>query len=133
MSQSREQATVGKIHASISVGRRALPPQPLILKWLHPSLSLSLPTPITTTTTQSSPGSPVSSTVCGDEVSESQTFCCLVCITFYDHIFFPPNNPFFVMLHCLCMSSYKAEIRYKILPSCIFIQFCPDKQGTKLC
>ena len=34
--QSREQATVGRTHASMSVGGHALPPHPLILKWLHP-------------------------------------------------------------------------------------------------
>ena len=33
---SREQATVGRTHASMSVGGHALPPHPLILKWLHP-------------------------------------------------------------------------------------------------
>ena len=35
--QSREQATVGRTHASMSVGGHALPPHPLILKWLHPA------------------------------------------------------------------------------------------------
>ena len=34
--QSREQATVGRTHASIGVGGHALPLHPLILKWLHP-------------------------------------------------------------------------------------------------
>ena len=34
--QCREQATVGRTHASMSVGGHALPPHPLILKWLHP-------------------------------------------------------------------------------------------------
>ena len=34
--QCREQATVGRTHASMSVGGHALSPQPLILKWLHP-------------------------------------------------------------------------------------------------
>ena len=34
--QSREQAMVGRTHASMSVGGHALPPHPLILKWLHP-------------------------------------------------------------------------------------------------
>ena len=34
--QSREQATVGRTHASMSVGGHALPPHPLILKWPHP-------------------------------------------------------------------------------------------------
>ena len=32
----REQATVGRTYASMSVGGQALPPYPLILKWLHP-------------------------------------------------------------------------------------------------
>ena len=56
--------------ASMSVGVHALPPHPLILKWLHP------PPPhthtqhhhTTTTTTPVFPSSPVSSTVSGDEV-----------------------------------------------------------------
>ena len=34
--QCREQATVGRTYASMSVGGHALPPHPLILKWLHP-------------------------------------------------------------------------------------------------
>ena len=34
--QCREQATIGRTHASMSVGGHALPPHPLILKWLHP-------------------------------------------------------------------------------------------------
>ena len=33
--QCREQATVGRTHASMSVGGHALPPHALILKWLH--------------------------------------------------------------------------------------------------
>ena len=33
--QSREQATVGRAYASMSVGGHALPPHPLILKWLY--------------------------------------------------------------------------------------------------
>ena len=37
--QSREQATVSKTHASMSVGRNALPPHPLIFEWLIPPLS----------------------------------------------------------------------------------------------
>ena len=36
MIQCREQATVGRTHASMSVGGHALPPYPLILKWPHP-------------------------------------------------------------------------------------------------
>ena len=35
--QSGEQATVGRTHASMSMGGHALPPHPLILKWLHPA------------------------------------------------------------------------------------------------
>ena len=42
--QCREQATVGRTHASMSVGGHALPPHPLILKWLHP---LTTPPPHT--------------------------------------------------------------------------------------
>ena len=63
--QCREQATVGRTHASMSVGGHALPPHPLILKWLHPPPPPSPPPPppththtttttTTTTTTQSS-------------------------------------------------------------------------------
>ena len=37
MRQSREQATVGRTHASMSVGGHAWPPHPLILIWLHPA------------------------------------------------------------------------------------------------
>ena len=71
--QCREQAMIGRTHASMSVGGHALPPHPLILKWLHSSP----PAPTThhhhhhtttTTTTPVFPSSPVSSTVCGDEV-----------------------------------------------------------------
>ena len=36
VTQCREQATVGRTHASMSVGGHALPPHPLILKWFHP-------------------------------------------------------------------------------------------------
>ena len=73
--QCREQATVGRTHASMSVGGHALPPHPLILKWLHPPPPphTHTPPPTHTTTTppplpQSSQACPVSSTVCGDEV-----------------------------------------------------------------
>ena len=66
--QSREQATVGRTHASMSVGGHALPPHPLILKWLHPPPSHTT----ITTTSPVFPSSSVSSTVCGDEVGESQ-------------------------------------------------------------
>ena len=52
--QSREQATVSKTHASMSVGGHALPPHPLILKWF-------MPPPVFQS-------SRVSSIVCGDEV-----------------------------------------------------------------
>ena len=70
--QCREQSKVGRTHASTSVGGHALPPHPLISKWLHP------PPPTHTHTTTTAPphhhhypsflSSPVSSTVCGDEV-----------------------------------------------------------------
>ena len=70
--QSREQATVGRTHASMSVGGHALPPHPLILKWLHlPHTHTHVHSDTTTTTTTTTPvfpSSPVSSTVCGDEV-----------------------------------------------------------------
>ena len=72
--QSREHATVGRTHASMSVGGHALPPHPLILKWLHPAHppppthTHTTTTTTTTTTTPVSPSSPVSSTLCGDEV-----------------------------------------------------------------
>ena len=74
--QFREQATVGRTHASIRVGGHALPPHPLTLKWLHPAPP---PPPLTHTHHHHHqhhypvfPSSPVSSTVCGDEVWESQ-------------------------------------------------------------
>ena len=70
--QSREQATIGGTHASMSVGGHALPPYPLILKWLHPALPPPLTHTSSTTTTPVFPSSPVSSTVYGDEVWESQ-------------------------------------------------------------
>ena len=70
--QCREQATVGRTHASTSVGGHALPPHPLISKWLHPPHTPPQPPPPhyhhITTTTPVFPSSPVSSTVCGDEV-----------------------------------------------------------------
>ena len=43
--QSREQATLGRTHASMSVGGHALPPHPLILKWIHPPPSHTPPPP----------------------------------------------------------------------------------------
>ena len=68
--QCREQATVGRTHASVNVGGHALPPHPLILNGFS-----SPPSPNThthhhhsTTTTPVFPSSPVSSTVFGDEV-----------------------------------------------------------------
>ena len=68
---SREQATVGKTHASMSVEGHALPLYPLILKWLHPH-SLHPPPPHTQPPLPPPhpvfPSSPVSSPVCGDEV-----------------------------------------------------------------
>ena len=72
--QCREQATVIRTRASMSMGGHALPPHPLILKWLQPPPPPQHPPPHThhhphsTTTTPVFPGSPVSSTVCGDEV-----------------------------------------------------------------
>ena len=50
--QSREQATVGRTHASMSVGGHALPPHPLILKCLHHPRP---PPPHTHTTTTTTP------------------------------------------------------------------------------
>ena len=71
--QCREQATVGRTYASMSMGGHAMPPHPLILKWLHPPPPHPHPQHThhhyhTTTTTPVFPSSPVSSTVCGDEV-----------------------------------------------------------------
>ena len=68
---SREQAMVGRTHASMSVGGHALPQHPFILKWLHPPPTPHTHTTTTTTTTTTTPvfpSSPVSSTDCGDEV-----------------------------------------------------------------
>ena len=64
--RSREQATVGRTHASMSVGGHALPSHPFILKWIyHPTHTHTTTT--TTATTPVFPSSPVSSTVCGDK------------------------------------------------------------------
>ena len=78
--QCREQATVGRTHASMSVGGHTLPPHPLILKWLHPPTPPPHPHTHTTTTTPVFPSSPVSSTVCGDEVRESQKRFAVWCV-----------------------------------------------------
>ena len=56
--QYREQATVGRPRASMSVGGHALPPHPLILKWLHRS-----PPPRTHTPPRPRPPLPQSSQV----------------------------------------------------------------------
>ena len=53
--QSREQATVGRTHASMSVGGHALPPHPLILKCLHHTLPPPPPPHTHTTTTTTTP------------------------------------------------------------------------------
>ena len=67
--QSREHATVGKTHVSISVEGYALPSHPLTLKWLHtPPAHTTSTTTTTTTTNPVFPSSPVSSTVYEDEV-----------------------------------------------------------------
>ena len=42
--QCTEQATLGRTHAS--VGGHALPPHPLILKWLHPAPPTHTPPPL---------------------------------------------------------------------------------------
>ena len=59
--QCREQATVGRTHASMSVGGHALLPHPLILKLLHPPPPP--PHTHTTTTTTTPPPLPQSSQV----------------------------------------------------------------------
>ena len=64
--QCREQATVGRTYASMSVRGHALPPHPLILKWLHPPPPPPPPhthTHTTTTTTTTAPPLPQSSQV----------------------------------------------------------------------
>ena len=63
--QCREQATVGRTHASMSVGGHALPPHPLILKRLHhpPPTHTHTHTTTTTTTTTTAPPLPQSSHV----------------------------------------------------------------------
>ena len=71
--QCREQARVGRTHASMSVGGHALPPHPLILKWLHPPPHTHTPPPPPPPPPPPHhhpvfPSSPVSITVCGDEV-----------------------------------------------------------------
>ena len=132
--QSGEQATVGSTHASMSVGGHALPPHPLFFIWLHPAPPPHSSPHTHTTTTPVFPSSSVSSTVCGDEsLRIPEAFCCLVCITFYDHIFL--SLGFLSLLRyivCVC-ALIRPKIRNKILASCIFIQFRLDQQGTKLC
>ena len=60
---SREQATVGRTHARMSVGGHALPPHPLILKWLHHPPPTHTHTHTHTTTTTTRPPLPQSSQV----------------------------------------------------------------------
>ena len=87
--QCREQATIGRTHASMSVGGHALPLHPLTLKWLQPP-----PPPQTHTHTTTTAPSPLQSSqvvqsaalFAGMRIPEA--FCCLVCITFYGHILF---------------------------------------------
>ena len=61
--QCREQATVGRTYASMSVGGHALPPHPLILKWLHPPPPPPRPPHTHTTTTTTTAPLPHSSQV----------------------------------------------------------------------
>ena len=77
--QSREQATVGRTHASMSVGGHALPPHPLILKWLHPPPCTHTHTHTHTSTTP-------------------YLFLLIIC-----------RLDFFLCYVCLCMCSYKVE------------------------
>ena len=62
-----------------------------------------------------------------------EAFCCLVRITFYDHIFL--SLGFLSLLRSVvCVRALlRPKIRNKILSSCIFIQLRLDQQGTKLC
>ena len=145
MRQSREQATVGRTHASMSVGGHALPLHPLILKWLHPLPPHTHTYTHTTTTTP--PPLPQSSQVVQSAAlfagmkSETEAVCCLVCITYYDHIyvfFYFTNNLSSGFLSLLCYivcvcALLRPKIRNKILASFIFIQFRLDQQRTKLC
>ena len=64
--QPREQATVGRTHASMSVGGHALPPHPLILKWLHS------PPPPPPTPTHTPPPPPLPQ--CSQEVQSAALF-----------------------------------------------------------
>ena len=73
--QCREQATVGKTHASYERGRACVAPAPFNFEMdspppphTHTDIPPPPPPPDTTTTTPVFPSSPVSSTVCGDEV-----------------------------------------------------------------
>ena len=91
--QSREQATVSKTHASMSVGGHALPPHPLILKWLMAPLP-----PVFQR-------SRVSSIVCGMKSENPRSV--LLSSVFYGHILFFDNLSFgFLSLLCYIVGVY---------------------------
>ena len=123
----------------MSVGGHALPTHPLILKWLHPPPPTHTQTHTTTTTTPVVPYSPVSSTVCGDEVWEFRSVLLSNVYNVlwpYMHLSFTNNLSFGLLsllryMVCVC-ALIRSKIRNKSLVSCIFIQFCLDQLGTKL-
>ena len=88
--QCREQATAGRTHASMSVGGHALPPHPLILKWLHPAPPPHTPPPPPHHHHYPSLPNESSQQHCLRRWSLRipEAFCFLVCIMFYDHICF---------------------------------------------
>ena len=138
MRRSREQATVGRTHASIRVAGHALPPHPLILKWLHPTA------PPPHTHTPPPPPLPQSSQVVQSaalfagmmsenprSVLLSSVYNVLLPYFFSNYL----SLGFLSLLYyivCVCALTWP-KIRNKILASCIFIQFRLDQQGTKLC
>ena len=98
--QCREQAAVGRTHASMSVGGHALPLHPLTLKWLQPPPQ---PTHTTTTTAppslQSSQGVQSAALFAGMRIPRSVLLSSVYNV--YGHIFFT-NNLSLGFLSLLC-------------------------------
>ena len=139
MRQSREQATVDKTNASMSEGGHALPPHPLILKWLHhppppppPHHTNTPPLPQSSQVVQSA-------SLFAEMKSENPRSFLLSSVNNISspYLFFSNNLSLgFLSLLCyiVCVCVLiRPKIRNKILASCIFIQFRLDQQDTKLC
>ena len=119
MRLSREQVKVGKTHASMSVGAQCVAPAPFNFEMASSPLPVHTPPP---------PPPPQSSQVvlsaalfAGMNLRIPVAFCCLLCITFYDHIFF--RISLFVMLYCLCMCFNGRKFEIKFLPLVLFYNF----------